>query len=82
MQPCLCLAQHKRDAPLDEQQREAIRQKIAASMARKAAKVRYACAACGVTLTRAHGVVPHMARCCPDLLDEAALQQVRTCACL
>jgi predicted RNA-binding Zn-ribbon protein involved in translation (DUF1610 family) len=61
---------------MDEQKQEEIRQKIAASMARKAAKIRYSCPACGVTLTRAAGVITHMARCCADLLDSEVLQLV------
>eukprot|EP00775_Hariotina_reticulata_P008614 gene8614-8795_t len=66
---------NKRNLPMDEQKQEEIRQKIAASMARKAAKIRYTCPACSVTLTRAAGVVTHMARCCADLLDSEVLQQ-------
>uniref|UniRef100_A0A383VXB0 Pseudouridine synthase RsuA/RluA-like domain-containing protein n=1 Tax=Tetradesmus obliquus TaxID=3088 RepID=A0A383VXB0_TETOB len=66
---------HKQDLQLDAAQQEAIRQKIAASMARKAARVRFNCPACGVTLTRADGVIAHMQRCCADLLPQQQQQQ-------
>lgn len=66
---------HKQDLQLDAAQQEAIRQKIAASMARKAAMVRFNCPACGVTLTRADGVIAHMQRCCADLLPQQQQQQ-------
>jgi predicted RNA-binding Zn-ribbon protein involved in translation (DUF1610 family) len=66
---------HKQDLQLDEAQQEAIRQKIAASMAKKAAKVKFNCPACGVTLTRADGVQTHMQRCCADLLPQQQQQE-------
>lgn len=67
---------HKQGLPVDAARQEAIRQKIAASMAKKAARVRFSCPACGVTLTRADGVLAHMERCCADLLEPGAAEQV------
>jgi predicted RNA-binding Zn-ribbon protein involved in translation (DUF1610 family) len=66
---------HKQDLQLDAAQQEAIRQKIAASMAKKAARIHFNCPACGVTLTRADGVLTHMQRCCADLLPQQLQQQ-------
>ncbi|KAF6266455.1 pseudouridine synthase [Scenedesmus sp. NREL 46B-D3] len=66
---------HKQDLQLDAAQQEAIRQKIAASMAKKAARARFNCPACGVTLTRADGVLAHMQRCCADLLPQQHQQE-------
>jgi predicted RNA-binding Zn-ribbon protein involved in translation (DUF1610 family) len=66
---------HKQDLQLDAAQQEAIRQQIAASMAKKAARVRFNCPACGVTLTRGDGVLTHMQRCCADLLPQQQQQQ-------
>lgn len=80
MQKTKSKRKHKRDLVLDEAQQEAIRQKIAASMARKAAKTKFNCPACGVTLTRIENVLTHMARCCEDLLQPEVLQQVRELA--
>lgn len=77
----LSLSKPKRkgkDKPMDEATREAIRQKIAASMARKAAKVRYNCPACGVLITRVGGILLHMDKCCPDLLTEDIRTEVRS----
>lgn len=59
---------HKLDRHVDEATREAIFQKIAASMAKKAAKPRHNCPACGVLITRIGGILRHMDSCCPDLL--------------
>jgi hypothetical protein len=59
---------HKLDRHMDEATREAIFQKIAASMAKKAAKPRHNCPACGVLITRLGGILRHMDSCCPDLL--------------
>lgn len=67
---------HKQDKPMDAATREAIRQKIAASMARKAAKTRYNCPACGVLITRVGGILLHMDKCCPDLLTADSREQV------
>lgn len=67
---------HKQDRLMDAATREAIRQKIAASMAKKAAKTRYNCPACGVLITRVGGILLHMDRCCPDLLTQEDRSQV------
>jgi hypothetical protein len=67
---------HKQDRHMDDATREAIRQKIAASMARKSSRPRYNCPACGVLITRVGGIVQHMDRCCPDLLTPEAREQV------
>jgi len=67
---------HKEDRLMDAATREAIRQKIAASMAKKAAKTRYNCPACGVLITRIGGILLHMDRCCPDLMTEEDRSQV------
>lgn len=61
---------HKQGRHLDEATQAAIRQKIADSMARKAAKPRYNCPACGVLITRVGGILLHMDKCCPDLLSQ------------
>eukprot|EP00878_Enallax_costatus_P045022 GHUV01053856.1.p1 GENE.GHUV01053856.1~~GHUV01053856.1.p1 ORF type:complete len:288 (+),score=100.51 GHUV01053856.1:173-1036(+) len=76
MQKTKSKRKHKRDLPLDPAHQEAIRQKIAASMARKAAKAQFQCPACGVTLTRIQNVLSHMDRCCQDLFPAEVLQQV------
>lgn len=44
-------------------------------MAKKAARARFNCPACGVTLTRADGVLAHMQRCCADLLPQQHQQE-------
>eukprot|EP00878_Enallax_costatus_P022105 GHUV01023440.1.p1 GENE.GHUV01023440.1~~GHUV01023440.1.p1 ORF type:complete len:398 (+),score=114.81 GHUV01023440.1:326-1519(+) len=75
MQKTKSKRKHKRDLPLDPAHQEAIRQKIAASMARKAAKAQFQCPACGVTLTRIQNVLSHMDRCCQDLFPAEVLQQ-------
>lgn len=67
---------HKQDKPMDAATRQEIRQKIAASMARKAAKTRYNCPACGVLITRVGGILLHMDKCCPDLLTADSREQV------
>lgn len=61
---------------MDAATQEAIRHKIAASMARKAAKTRYNCPACGVLITRVGGILLHMDKCCPDLLTADSREQV------
>lgn len=55
---------------------EDIRQRIAASMARRAAKQRFTCPACGATLGRHVALPRHMGTCCPDIVDMSTLQKV------
>jgi hypothetical protein len=67
---------HKQLANMDAATQQAIKQRIADSMARKAAKPRINCPACGVLTTRVGAILQHMDKCCPDLLTPESREQV------
>lgn len=67
----------RKEIPTDPQIRDAIRRRIAESRVKRSTRMSYTCPACMTVLTRGTTLATHADRCCPDILDSAAIQKVR-----